>query len=505
MTGTKRAAAASTPDASGPAITNDRFGVIDIGSNSVRFVVFDSAMRSPAYFFNEKVYCGLGSDIETTGALPPTGKAKAFSTLRRFALLARALEVRDVVTIATAAMRDASDGADFAKEIEAGTGLRVRIVSGKDEGRFSALGVLLGDRRTEGIVADIGGASMELAFLQAGAVRHCTTTPLGPLRLKETGLTSDVLAAYIRKKINENLPDGTRPGLGLTLVGGGWRAFASLVMRRTKYPLRVLHGYEFTREQALETCDWLTGNDAPDLTVHGLSKTRAENAPWTAHVLRAVIERLEPGNLAVSSCGLREGVLYESLTPAMRCDDPLTQSAQLMERVEGRFPGFGAELALWCKSALPEMPERMRLAACMLADVNWRVHPDYRAGACFTTATQSSLVGMTHTERMILAVALAYRYKYAKATVERNGGSAILDKEQRRIAEATGRIIRLGAMLTGATPELLHRCSLHRDATTLTLTIPADLEALASEAVERRLDTAASLLELAPKMVTGGK
>ena len=505
MTGKKKAARAAATDSSKPGIVNDRFGVVDIGSNSVRFVVFDSAMRSPAYFFNEKVYCGLGADIETTGALPPASKAKALATLRRFALLAEALEVREVVTVATAAMRYASDGASFAKEIEAETGLRVRIVSGRDEGRFAALGVLLGDRRSEGIVVDIGGASMELALLQAGAVRHCTTTPLGPLRLMETGKTGDDLAAYIRERIDENLPDGTRPGLGLTLVGGGWRAFASLVMRRTKYPLRVLHGYEFTPEQAIETCDWLMGKDVSDLAAHGLSKTRAENAPWTAHVLRAVIDRLEPSSLAVSSCGLREGVLYENLTPAMRGDDPLTQSARLMERVGGRFPGFGAELDLWCKSTLPEMPERLRLAACLLADVNWRVHPDYRADACFTTATQSSLVGLTHIERMTLAVALAYRYKDAKQSIERNGGSEILDKEQRRIAEATGRIIRLGAMLTGATPEILHRCSLRRDATNLILTIPDDLDALASEAVERRLDTAASLLGLTANLVTGGK
>ncbi len=505
MTGKKKAASASPPDRPGPGNAGDRFGVIDIGSNSVRFVVFDSAMRSPAYFFNEKAYCGLGADIETTGALPPAAKVRALSTLRRFALLAEALEVREVVTVATAAMRDASDGAAFAQEIEAHTGLRVRVVSGRDEGRFAALGVLLGDRRSEGIVVDIGGASMELALLQAGAVRHCTTTPLGPLRLMETGKTGDDLTAYIRDRIDGNLPDGTRPGLGLTLVGGGWRAFASLVMRRTKYPLRVLHGYEFTREQALETCDWLTGRDAPDLGAFGLSKTRAENAPWTAHVLRAVVERVDPVSLTVSSCGLREGVLYESLTPAMRGDDPLTQSARLMERVWGRFPGFGAELDLWCKPALPEIPERLRLAACMLADVNWRVHPDYRADACFTTATQSSLVGLTHTERMTLAVALAYRYKDARATVERNGGSAILGKEQRRLAEALGRLIRLGAMLTGATPELLHRCALRRDATTLTLTIPADLDALVSEAVVRRLDTAASLLGLTPELVTGGK
>ncbi len=486
-------------------VTIDRFGVIDIGSNSVRFVVFDSAMRSPAYFFNEKVYCCLGSDIEKTGALPPEGKKRAMSTLRRFALLTEALGVRDVVTVATAAMRDASDGAEFAKQIEAETGLRVRVISGREEGRFAALGVLLGDRRSEGLVVDIGGASMELALIQAGVVRHCTTTPLGPLRLMKTGKSGKDLSAYIAELVDSNLPDGTRPGLGLTLVGGGWRAFATLVMKRANYPLPVLHGYEFTVDQAMETCDWLTGDDVPDLTEFGLSRTRADNAAWTAHALRAVITRLEPSTIIVSSCGLREGVLYESLTPAMRGDDPLTQSARLMERLSARFPGFGKELDAWSREVLPEVPERIRLAASLLADVNWRVHPDYRAGACFTTATQSSLVGLTHTERMMLAVALAYRYKDAKKAVEQQGGTAILTDDERRMAEATGRVIRLGAMLSGATPKLLHECPLRRDETHLTLSIPKSLAALGTETVERRLASAAAQLGVEARLIRSGK
>jgi exopolyphosphatase/guanosine-5'-triphosphate,3'-diphosphate pyrophosphatase len=500
MTDTTHAASPTARD-----VTIDRFGVIDIGSNSVRFVIFDSAMRSPAYFFNEKVYCGLGTDIEKTGALPPDGKARALATLRRFALLIEALDVRDVVTVATAAMRDASDGPAFAEEIEAETGLRVRIISGREEGRFAALGVLMGDRRTEGIVADIGGASMELALVQAGAVRQCTTTPLGPLRLMETGKTDDDLNAHAARHVERNLPEDTRPGLSLTLVGGGWRAFATLVMKRNEYPLTVLHGYQFTVEQALETCNWLTGGDVPDLTDMGLSRTRADNAPWTAHVLRALIERTEPAIIGVSSCGLREGVLYESLTPAMRGDDPLTQTARVMERLGARFPGFGDELNAWITAILPEIPTRLRLAASLLADVNWRVHPDYRAGACFTTATQSSLVGLTHIERMMLAVALAYRYKDAKRAVEQQGGSGILTDDQHRVAEAMGRVIRLGAMLSGATPDLLRRCPLHRDETHLTLTIPGDLAGLGTDTVERRLTSAASALGVEARLVCGGK
>lgn len=487
------------------ALPDGRFGVIDIGSNSVRFVVFDSAMRSPAYFFNEKVYCGLGDEIETTGKLSPDGKTRALSTLQRFAELSKALHLKKLKTIATAAMRDALDGDSFAKKIERETGLSVNIITGEQEGRFAALGVLLGDRRSEGLVVDIGGASMELSTLRKGKVLNSATTPLGPLRLAATGKSGDDLREYARKTIAKNLP-GKDPDKDrvkdVYLVGGGWRAFATVAMQRMAYPLGVLHGFEMTIEQVRETAGWmLTTED--DLTQYGISKSRAKNAPLTAHVILALLDVITPQSIRISSCGLREGVLYSNLKPDMRSADPLTQSAEIMERMYARFPGFGVELAKWIAPTLPKMPERLGLAAALLSDVNWRVHPDYRANACFTTATQSSFLGMTHPERMMLAVALAHRYKGAKAAISRTKSVDILSADELRRAEAMGRIIRLGAMLSGATPALLNQCPLRRSETALTLTIPHDLRSLLTGTVERRLNSAAQCLGLESIVATG--
>lgn len=499
---------AENPETASPARSSrkpQRFGVVDIGSNSVRLVVFDSAMRSPAYFFNEKVYCGLGRDIEKMGTLSPDARAATLQTLRRFALLSKALRISSIKTVATAAMREAQDGQDFADEIERETGLAVRIISGEDEGRYAALGVLLGDRRSEGLVVDIGGASMELAVIRAGKVSACTTTPLGPLRLDKTGKTGEELRDYIAAKIAANIPKGHAEGMPVYLVGGGWRAFATLVMRRSDYPLHVLHAYEFSLDQARETCAWLMEGTETDLTAFGLSSNRAANAALTAHVLNGLIDTLTPEGFVVSSCGLREGVLYESLSPAMRGADPLTQSARVMERLSARFPGFGKELSAWLKPALPDMPSRLRLAASLLADVNWRGHPDYRATACFTTATQSSFVGLTHNERMVLAVALAYRYKNARDAVNAHDGVKILSKHERKQAEAMGRMIRLGAMLSGATPALLRQCPLSRDETHLILTVPKAQSALISETVERRLANAAQQLGLESRIAGDGE
>ncbi len=482
-------------------LDDGRFGVIDIGSNSVRFVVFDSAMRSPAYFFNEKVYCGLGDEIETTGKLSPDGKERALNTLKRFATLSKALHVSKLETVATAAMRDASDGHDFAKQIKRETGLPVKIITGEQEGRYAAFGVLLGDKRSEGLVVDIGGASMELAVLRKGKVVKSTTTPLGPLRLAATGKSGDSLAQYVSNTISKNLP-GKDAVEDVYLVGGGWRAFATVAMQRADYPLAVLHGFEITVAQARDTAEWMLTTDE-DLSDYGISKLRAKNAPWTAHVLLALLEVIQPETFRISSCGLREGVLYNNFKPDMRSADPLTQSAEIMEKMYARFPGFGVELAKWMAPTLPNIPERLGLAAALLSDVNWRVHPDYRANACFTTATQSSFLGLTHPERMMLAVALSYRYKGAKAAISKMESVNILDEDALRRAEAMGRIIRLGAMLSGATPALLHQCPLERSDRVLTLTIQVELGSLLTETVERRLKSAAQSLGLESRIAIG--
>jgi len=142
--------------------------------------------------------------------------------------------------------------------------------------------------------------------------------------------------------------------------------------------------------------------------------------------------------------------LYEHLSDGLRASDPLIQSAAFMEQNSARFPGFGDELAAWLTPVFPKISERLLLAASLLADVNWRIHPDYRAKACFVTATQANLGGLTHSERVFLAVALAYRYKGAKLALRSEPAAELLTSQERQQAEALGRTLRLGAMISGA-------------------------------------------------------
>lgn len=475
-----------------------RFGVVDIGSHTVRLVVFDGRTRSPAYFFNEKSTCALGAEIQITGALYPEGKTKALAQIKRFKALAKAMGVKSLEVVATAAVRDASDGPAFADEIHKTSGLAVRVISGIEEGRYAAMGVLLGEVRRDTIVVDIGGASMELTTIKDREIGDGRTTPLGPLRLAATELKGEVLDAYIDETLKTGWPGDAEKGGRITLVGGGWRAFAALDMHRRNYPLHVLQGYEMTPEDALETAAWVRQSDEAALSNAGLSKTRITNAPLTAQVLQRLIAHSTPSVLEISAYGLREGVLYDNLSAELRASDPLLQSAGFLERSSARFPGFGQELADWILPSFQNLPERIIAAGCLLADVNWRIHPDYRAKACFVTATQANLGGLTHKERVFLAVALAYRYKGAKEALRSEPAAALLSNEERLQAEAFGRTLRLGTMLSGAAPTILRKCTLTRGAETLTLSVNKSHASLMNGPVERRLASLATALGLEP-------
>jgi len=280
-----------------------RFGVIDIGSHTVRLVVFDGRSRSPAYFFNEKSTCALGAEIQVTGKLYPEGKKTALAQLKRFKALAKAMGVETLQVVATAAVRDATDGPAFAAQVKKSCGLDVRVISGVDEGRYAAMGVLMGEDRQDSLVVDIGGASMELTTIKNREIGEAKTTPLGPLRLSASELKDDVLDAYIDGILEHGWPKDAESRGRITLVGGGWRAFAALDMHRRSYPLHVLQGYEMTPKDALETAAWVRKADESKLSSAGLSKTRIANAPLTAQVLQRLIARSEPSGLSISAYG----------------------------------------------------------------------------------------------------------------------------------------------------------------------------------------------------------
>ena len=480
-----------------------RIGVIDVGSNSVRMVVFDGMARSPAYFYNEKVMAGLGAGLAETGRLSPEGRARAMTALQRFAALAQRVPVSGLLVVATAAVREARDGPDFVAAVERETGLQVHVASGAEEARLAAQGVLLGWPRADGVVSDMGGASMELARIAGGAIGPTETSDLGPLQL--AGLPDRAAREKaIRKGVKALARAVNGPIKRLFLVGGSWRAVARLDMERVGYPLLVLHGYEPPIGQLVETARWIASQAVDDMSkATGISTARLSLVPYAAEVLLELVERLGPERVAVSAYGLREGLLYRQMPDAMRARDPLIEACRHMEAMMSRAPGFGAALYDWLAplyGARSEGERRLVRAACHLHDINWRGHPDYRAELCFESVTRANICGLDHPSRVFLGLALMYRYKNAKSEIAARY-STLIPPERPTEAQVLGRAMRLGAMLSGASMGVLEHAPIELGDGVLRLVLRGPARPFMGEAVERRLQSLAQKLSLRHEVV----
>lgn len=436
-----------------PAARNlGRVGVIDVGSNSVRMVVFDGAARSPAYFYNEKVMAGLGAGLVETGRLSPDGRRRALAALHRFALIARGMQADPLITVATAAVRDAADGAEFRAEAEALTGLSLHVIDGEEEARLSAQGVLVGWPDAKGVICDIGGSSMELAEVADGAVGRRLSTPLGPLRLQGIAGGIKGLRRHIRSVLEEPIRRiGIKPKR-LFLVGGSWRAIGRIDMDRRGYPLTVLHEYRMTPEQVRLTVGFIEATGLDVLRARtGIGAERMDLVPLAAEVLRVLVDMLKPQEIALSAYGIREGILYEQMPDRLRARDPLIEACRWAEAKEARLPGFGKKLHAFIEPLFPSArPDRQRImkAACLLHDVSWRAHPDYRHEVCFDNATRANLGGMTHPERVFLGLSLLHRYKNSRAGTQFEALFSLLPDSALRDAEVLGKAMRFGAMFS---------------------------------------------------------
>ena len=473
--------------------------MVDVGSNSVRMVVFEGGRRCPATVYNEKVLCGLGSDLAATGRLSPEGRERALAALSRFIALAPGLKLSALAGVATAAVREAEDGEEFRDAVARETNIRLRIASGSDEARLAAQGVLFGDPAAAGLVIDLGGASMEICPVNQNGPGRGVTTALGPQRL---GDITDLDAA--RRTIREALDPLARPFIGsahrLYLVGGAWRAFGRVQIDWTGHPLEILHEYTFTPDEVAGTIQRLLSSDADDLNqIASVSSARRGLLAHAALLLEQLIEVFGPERIQLSGFGLREGVCYDILTEDLRAEDPLLSTAMGHERTRARAPGFGTELADWLLGALPETSQdegRLIRAACHLSDVSWRSHPEYRATACTEVITRVNLSSAGHHGRAFLLAAVLSRYKGSRKALAAEPAISLLDEETLERARQTGALMRLGVTIAAGMPGYLRHCPLSLKDGVLRLKPTPEGQTFMGEEVAKRLDRAAKLMGL---------
>ena len=481
-----------------------RVGIIDIGSNSIRLVVYDGPIRIPSILFNEKVMAGLGKGLASTGMLDPASVERAFVALDRFRLVAEKIGVASLHTVATAAVRDATNGTDFLARA-AGIGLDVSVLTGEEEAEMAGEGVIAAFPDADGIVGDLGGGSLELARVSGGKVRERASFPLGVLRVAEIrGRGPRALRTVVEHRLQETGWSGRGKGLPFYLVGGSWRALARLLMHTTGYPLPIVHGYTMPVTTAQRAVRALAHIDKAKLKeIPQLSSSRAGSLPDAAALLALVSRELGSSHLVASAYGLREGVLHRNLPPDVRDLDPLICATREEGQRLGRFPEHGDLLDRWIAplfSGESAADARLRHASCLLADVGWRAHPEFRAERGLETALHGNWVGVDARGRAMMAQAL---FSSFGADGEPPVVPMLVSPEDRQVAVRWGLAMRLGQRLSGGVAAPLRTSALHVKGSTLSLRLAAGDGALYGEAVERRHKTLAAAFGLRAEMVEG--
>ena len=477
--------------------------VIDLGSNSIRLVVYERLARAPLPRFNERRFCGLGRVLEATGRLAVEAIGPALRTLRRYTWLARASGCERVEILATAAVRRAEDGAAFVRAVEATTGECVRLVSGEEEARLSALGVRFGFHEPAGFVGDLGGGSVELAQLAPGeGPVSGTSLPIGALAVGEL-LRDDRSRAQARiQAVLEGFPElrGAARGQDLYLVGGSWRSIGRAHMALADTPLKVVHGLVLSPGEVIRLCRELAALDPRGhARVPGVSRRRLDLLPAGALLLERVVRLLEPERVVFSATGLREGRLFEWLEPEVRAQDPLLAGCADLGARDGRTPTIGPALAEWTAPLFEgedAVAARLRTAVCLVADTAWREHPESRARDAFFTLAHYPLLGVDHVERAFLAYALFCRYEGRRDDPAIARILGLLDKPQRRRGEALGAALDLGFRLSGGLAQVLPACRIRREGGALVLEVEHPAVDPEDDAIKGRLETLVTALGL---------
>jgi exopolyphosphatase/guanosine-5'-triphosphate,3'-diphosphate pyrophosphatase len=474
-----------------------RVGIIDVGSNSIRLVVYERASRAPLPVFNEKVLCGLARGLDATGRLNPQGVELALANIDRFITLAHNMKVTSLDLLATAAVRDAADGQDFMREL-ASLGINAHIVSGQDEARFSGYGVMCGMPEASGVMGDLGGGSLELVALGRGQLGTLSTLPIGPLRLMSSGKSDP------RRTVVEAIENvgWLREETGKTFyaVGGAWRSFARLHMEQAGYPLHIIHQYDIPAEEARAVARLIAVQSVKSLEkMPGVSRRRVDTLPLACLALDRLLAALKPRNVVFSAYGLREGFYYQRLSEAERARHPLIAFAEEQGADWRRFDLAPAEIFDWLTPIFAgetEAERILRTAACHLSDISWNDHPDYRAEQAYVRVLHLPAPGMSHRDRAILAMTMAYRYKSDAKAAMLDTAMRLSDNKGRTFARRLGACLRLAYNLSGGAPGLLPRVQLRRSERELRLVVPPDLKRSLGEVTARRLESAAEAFDL---------
>ena len=499
-----------TPTPSQAEAQATRRAVVDLGSNSVRLVIYEGENRNPLQIFNEKAVLRLAKGMTSTGKLDDAATAQAETVLHRYAAIARAMGATPFDVLATSAVRDAENGAEFVKRLAARLPeMRIKILSGAQEAELSAEGVLCGIPGADGILADLGGGSLELVRLDAGRIGPAATMPIGVIRLADRAAEDLLKARAIVTAELDAIPFAAEAaGKDLYVSGGAFRALARIHIAQTGYPLAMVHHYTVGRDEARDLSA-VVGDASRKLIerMPGVARKRIDDLPFAAIILRRLLRATGASRVVFSANGLREGWFLRQLPEAMRTQDPLIAAGRDLTVGLLRDPALPGALIAWTATLFPDESashRRLREGACWFSDIGNHEHPEYRAEQAFLRVLRQTGVGLDHHARAFLALTLALRYEAPVESAFLAPARALLDMATARRAETLGAALRLAYTLSAGTPALLAATRLLRDDSRLVLFLDARSGVFAGDPIERRLARLGSLVGLEAEIRAAG-
>jgi exopolyphosphatase/guanosine-5'-triphosphate,3'-diphosphate pyrophosphatase len=465
-------------------------------------VVFKGLTRNPEILFNERVLCGLGRSVSNTGTMDEEAMDLAIATLQRFTLLCGDMKVDDIRAVATSAVRDAENGEEFITRAERDCQFPIKVLTGEEEADLSASGAISGFPSATGIVGDLGGGSLELIYVKDGEKLDRITLPIGPLRLlgkkdfdteNHIRLIKEAIESVQFLKSGEDLP--------FYLIGGAWRGFAQMHMEEVSWPLPVTQAYTIAPRDALKFSDKIANMDVLDIYLYrNAPKRRVKLMPLASRILEEVVTNISPSEIIFSAYGIREGILYENLSKEVQNHDPLIAACKDIADRTGRFPEHAIKLMNWMDPVFEAVSEtkedtRLRFAACLLSDISWRGHPDFRSEKAAFEALHGRFAGIDHLGRAQLAISLftcygGVKHKYISKIRKMINGPRL------KQAERVGYALRLGQRLTGGTSKPLTRTRFEFDNNCLRLLVPEIIKELAGKSVLSRMNTLAKHMDV---------
>ncbi|MBL4855040.1 MAG: Ppx/GppA family phosphatase [Robiginitomaculum sp.] len=481
-----------------------RVGVIDIGSNSVRFVVYAIHGAAFASVYDEKVLAGLGRDLRRTGKLSPQGCVQALAALKRFTALARAQNLDDVLVAATAALRDASDAPEFIALVKTQTGLDIAPLSGVAEASMSAYGVITGEARAKGLAADLGGASLELVKISDEQALDSMSYQLGPFAMYDGRFDPLTLRPLIESKFADTLSQNFSHLDTLYLIGGAWRNLAIIHQKRNDYPLRMAHNYRLDVQVARQLANWACSPQGTQALLNwpNISQRRADTLPYGGLILSVLLEKLPIKHVVIAPGGLRDGLVYTSLSAETKKRNALFDACSNLSRRDGEQGKMGRALFAFLSGVHAGLPRafnldnenRIRKAASLLIGTGAGLHPDHRAQIVYEIALYGPLPGLTHKERAYLALMLFRSFRSRKKPPNNAAIQYLLSDEEQMSAKIYGEALRAAVVLSGRSSAVLKNFSLGVEPGVLSLCVEEGADVFLIERGQTHFDTLANLI-----------